>query len=143
MVQILDEHATPVRSFPRAFGQQTETIFDPDSLVPLLVTKPGAWSHSLLRPLVPDLVRDWLDQATAADRRRLFNAVDAASGAAGFAAAVQAADTLLRRGDAPDIAMVGMLARRLADGTEPAAANLDLSVYDTFITLNTSTAEVA
>ncbi|WP_141990280.1 Mu transposase domain-containing protein [Rhodoglobus vestalii] len=104
VVQILDEHAAPVRSFPRVFGQQTETIFDPASLVPLLVTKPGAWSHSLLRPLVPEMVRDWLDQATATDRRRLFNAVDAASGSAGFDAAVHAADTLLRRGDAPDIA---------------------------------------
>jgi hypothetical protein len=43
VVQILDEHAAPVRSFPRALGQQTATIFDPASLVPLLVTKPGAW----------------------------------------------------------------------------------------------------
>ena len=89
------------------------------------------------------MVRDWLDQATATNRRRLFNAVDAASGSAGFDAAVHAADTLLRRGDAPDIAMVGMLSRRLADGTEPVAANVDLSVYDTFTTLNTSTGEVA
>ena len=36
-----------------------------------------------------------------------------------------------------------MLARRLAHGTEPAAANVDLSVYDTFTTLNTGTGEVA
>ena len=143
VIEILDEHSEPVRSFPRAFGQQIETIFDPSSLVPLLVTKPGAWSHSQLRPLVPDMVRDWLDHATATDRRRLFNAVDAASGSAGFEAAVAAADTLLRRGDAPDMAMLGMLARRLANGTEPAAANVDLSVYDSFTTLNTETGEVA
>ena len=127
----------------RVFGKQAETIFDPASLVPLLVTKPGAWSHSPLRALVTDPVRDWLDAATPTDRRRLLNAVDAASGAAGFDAAVTAADTLIRRGDHPDMAALGMLARRLADGTEPAAANVDLSVYDTFTTLNTSTGEVA
>lgn len=143
VIQILDEHSEPVRSFPRAFGRQTETIFEPASLLPLLATKPGAWSHSPLRALVTDPVRDWLDKATATDRRRLLNAVDAASGSAGFDAAVQAADTLIRRGDTPDMAALGMLARRLAHGTEPAAANVDLSVYDTFTTLDTTTGEVA
>ncbi len=125
------------------FGRQAETIFDPASLVPLLVTKPGAWGHSPLRSAVPDPVRDWLDAAGPTDRRRLLNAVDAASGSAGFDAALQAADTLIRRGDQPDMASLGMLARRLAHGTEPAAANVDLSVYDTFTTLNTSTGEIA
>ena len=143
VIQILDEHSEPVRSFPRAFGRQTETIFEPASLLPLLVTKPGAWGHSPLRALVTDPVRDWLDAAAPTDRRRLLNAVDAASGSAGFDAAVQAADTLIQRGDTPDMAALGMLARRLAHGTEPAAANVDLSVYDTFTTLNTSTGEVA
>ncbi len=143
VVQILDEHSEPIRSFDRVFGRQAETIFDPASLVPLLVTKPGAWSHSPLRTLVTDPVRDWLDAAAPTDRRRLLNAVDAATGSAGFDAAMAAADTLIRRGDTPDTAALGMLARRLAHGTEPAAANVDLSVYDTFTTLNTSTGEVA
>ena len=143
VVQILDEHSEPVRTFPRVFGRQAETIFDPASLVPLLVAKPGAWSQSPLRSLVTDPVRDWLDKAPATDRRRLLNAVDAASGSAGFDAAMQAADTLIQRGDTPDMAMLGMLARRLANGTEPAAANVDLSVYDTFTTVNTITGEVA
>ena len=107
------------------------------------MTKPGAWSHSPLRSLVTAPVRDWLDTATATDRRRLFNAVDAASGVAGFDAAIQAADTLLERGDAPDMAMLGMLARRLAVGSEPAVVNVDLSVYDTFTTVNTVTGEIA
>ena len=143
VVEILDEHAEPVRSFPRAFGRQAETIFEPASLLPLLVTKPGAWGHSPLRAVVPDPVRHWLDTATATDRRRLLSAVDAASGPAGFDAAIQAADTLIQRGDAPEIAALGMLARRLADGTTPAATNVDLSVYDTFTTVNTSTGEAA
>ncbi|MBG0741855.1 IS21 family transposase, partial [Paeniglutamicibacter antarcticus] len=143
VVQILDEHSEPVRTFPRVFGRQTETIFDPASLVPLLVAKPGAWSHSPLRALVTDPVRDWLDKAPATDRRRLLNAVDAASESAGFDAAIQAAHTLIQRGDTPDMAMLGMLARRLANGTEPPATNVDLSVYDTFTTVNTVTGEVA
>jgi hypothetical protein len=88
-------------------------------------------------------VREWLDQATATDRRRLFNAVDSALGPAGFAAAVQAANTLLLPGNTPDMPMLGVLARRLANGTEPAAANVDLRECHAFTTLNTSTGEVA
>ena len=140
VVEILDEHAVAVRSFPRAFGHQSGTIFDPASLLPLLVSKPGAWSHSLLRPLVPDPVRDWLDAATATQRRRLLSAVDAAAGTAGFENAVHAAQTIINRGDTPDMAALGMVARRLADGTEPVTENVDLSVYDTLIT---STGETA
>ena len=137
-----------MRSFPRAFGVQAETIFEPAALLPLLVTKPGAWSHSQLRPLVPGPVRDWLDNATATNRRRLLSAVDAASGSAGFDAAITAADLLIQRGDTPEIAALGMLARRLADGTSPAVENVDLSVYDifttgNFTTLNTLTGEIA
>ena len=143
VVQILDEHSEPVRTFDRVFGRQAETIFDPASLVPLLVNKPGAWSHSPLGAVVTDPVRDWLDTATATDRRRLLNAVDAASGSTGFDAAMADADTLIRRGDEPEVAALGMLARWLAHGTEPAAANVNLSVYDTFTTLNTRTGEGA
>ena len=143
VVQILDEHSEPVRSFDRVVGRQAETIFDPASLVPLLVTKAGAWGHSPLRTLVTDPVRDWFDTAAPTDRRRLLNAVDAASGSAGSDAAMAAADTLIRRGDTQDMAALGMLARRLVHGTEPAAANVDLSVHDTFTTLDTSTGEVA
>ncbi|MDH6237012.1 transposase [Cryobacterium sp. CG_9.6] len=148
VVEILDEYSAPVRSFPRAFGVQAETIFEPAALLPLLATKPGAWSHSQLRPLVPGPVRDWLDNATATNRRRLLSAVDAASGSAGFDAAITAADLLIQRGDTPEIAALGMLARRLADRTSPAVENVDLSVYDifttgSFTTLNTLTGEIA
>ena len=93
-------------------------------------------------------MRHWLDTATATNRRRLLNAVDAASGSAGFDAAIRAADLLIQRGDAPDTAALGMLARRLADGTTPAAENVDLSVYDifttdAFTTVTTVTGEIA
>lgn len=140
VIEILDEHAVPVRSFPRAFGHQNKTIFEPASLLPLLVSKPGAWGHSPLRELVPDPVRDWLDKATPTDRRRLLSGVEAAAGSAGFDAAVQAADTLIQRGDQPEPAALGMLARRLAQDAEPTAFTVNLSVYDTLISNSGQTA---
>lgn len=133
IVQILDEQAEPVVAFGRVFGKQSATVFEPASLLPLLVRKPGAWSHSPLRELVPDPVRDWLDTAGTADRRRLLNAVDAAAGPVGFEPAIQAAATLIRRDGTPEPAALGMLARRIAHGAEPQAAGVDLGVYDNLV----------
>lgn len=133
VVEILDEQAAPVLTFGRVFGRQSQTVFEPATLLPLLVRKPGAWSHSPLREVVPDPVRDWLDSAGTAERRRLLNAVDAATGPAGFESAIQAAETLIRHNGTPDPAALAMLARRIADGAEPAAAEVDLGVYDNLV----------
>jgi len=138
VIEILDEHAHPIRVFPRAFGTHPDTIFDPASLVPHLIAKPGAWTQSQLRPLVSDPVRDWLDQASAIDRRRLFTAVDNATEPTNFTTAIQAADILISAGDDPDTGMLSMLARRLAQGSEPAAMDVDLTIYDTLTTRPTT-----
>ncbi|MBB2891022.1 transposase [Flexivirga oryzae] len=133
-VEILDEHARPVVTLPRAFGHQADTVFDPISLLPVLIAKPGAWTHSPARATVTDPVRDWLDTADTTDRRQLLAALHAAGTAAGYQHAITAADTLIRAGDDPGTAAIGMLARRLATGTEPAASTVDLHVYDTLTT---------
>lgn len=129
-IEVLDEHANPVVSLPRVFGQGHRTVFDPASLLPLLVRKPGAWGNSPVREKVTDPVRDWLDHAPARDRRNMLTALDAATSSAGFEHAVTAADTLIRRGDHPEMAAIGMLARRLASGTEPVTGTVNLRVYD-------------
>lgn len=132
-VQILDEAAEPVVVFERVFGRSTVTAINPARIVPLLAAKPGSWSHSPLRPLVSDPLRDWLDTADASHRRRVFTAVAATSVSAGFEAAVAAADTLIRAGDDPAGAGLGMLARRIAQGEPAPVAGVDLGVYDTLV----------
>src|SRR5690625_621771 len=71
-IEILDEHAAPVVRFQRVFGKHSGTIFEPAALLPLLVAKPGSWSHSPVRKLVDDPIRDWLDTASIPDRRRFL-----------------------------------------------------------------------
>lgn len=74
VVQILDEHSEPVVVFDRVFGRQEATVFEPATLLPYLLRKPGAWGHSPLRGLVPDPLKAWLDEASTAQRRsRLLN----------------------------------------------------------------------
>jgi hypothetical protein len=132
-VEILDEHAEPVIVFARAFGRGTATVIDPARLVPLLIRKPGAWEHSLLRSHVPDPLRDWLDAAEAPDRARMLTSIHSTTGVAGFQATLSAAETLIRRGDDPGAPGLGMLARRLAQGEPVTAPEVDLSVYDTLV----------
>lgn len=83
-----------------------------------------------MRAVVSDPVRDWMDTAHTEDRRRLLTALDKASEAAGFETAIQAAGQIIEQGDDPGHETLSMLARRLAEGTEPETGDVDLSVYD-------------
>lgn len=128
-IDILDD-ATPVVTFQRVFGRHEGTIFEPAALLPLLMTKPGSWSHSPVRRLVDDPLRDWLDTAPAADRRRLFEGLHHAAEATDFTTATTAATRLITTGDDPSQAGLGMLARRMIQGSEPETTVVNLSVYD-------------
>ncbi|XKH55241.1 IS21 family transposase (plasmid) [Citricoccus nitrophenolicus] len=136
-VEILDERAAPVVVFDRVFGRGTTTVIDPARIVPLLATKPGSWSHSPVRMLVAEPLRDWLDTADATHRRRVFTAVAATAVSAGFDAAVGAADALIRSGDDPAGPGLGMLARRVAQGEPVTVPEVDLRVYDTLVAVKT------
>src|SRR5699024_10371431 len=133
-IEILDESGQPVVAFTRSYDHQCETVIDPASVLPLLARKPGAWRHSLIRPLVPDPVADWLDGAPTADRRRLLSALNNLCASSGFDAATSAAETLITRGDDPSAAALGMLARRIAQGDHITAPEVNLNIYDTLIT---------
>lgn len=133
-IELLDEHAVVIRSFRRVFGQHPETITEPSTVLGLLARKPGGWANSPIRAQVADPVRDWIDSAESAERRRFFTALEEASCATEFATAVDAAEQLVTGGGDPSGPTLGMLARRIAQGTEFEAGIVDLSVYDQLFT---------
>lgn len=132
VVEILDEHARPVIVFDRVFGRTEQTVFAAAQLLHALAVKPGAWTHSPVRELVTDPVRDWLDAARLPERARLLTRLDHAAAATSFTTAVTAAMQLVNRGADPAGDGLGMLARRIHEGLEPAPAVVDLHVYDQF-----------
>lgn len=134
VIDILDEDLAAVISFPRAFSEQSSTVFEPGTLLPSLKAKPGSWSHSLVRPHVPDPLADWLDDADHRTRSRAFAALEGAMTATDYATAMSAATSLLADGTTPDAGGLGMLARRLYEGIEPVASVTDLSVYSQYNT---------
>ena len=139
-IQILDENIQPVISFDRVYGRHEDTVFSPATLLPALVAKPGAWSNSPVRALVADPVRHWLDAASNAKRSRLLHRIDQAALVTGFDTAIEAAQKLIQVGDDPAGPGLGMLARRMAQGAEPAPAVVDLGVYDQLARIGQATA---
>lgn len=133
-IDLLDEHAVVIRSFPRVFGQHPETITEPASVLGLLARKPGGWANSPIRAEFSDPVRDWIDTAETSNRRQFFSALEEASTATGFLTALDAADQLVTDGNDPSGPTLGMLARRIAQGTEFEAGIVDLAVYDQLFT---------
>lgn len=118
--------------FDRVYGTSDQTVFVPAQLLQALAVKPGAWGHSPVREAVAEPVRDWLDQARNPDRARLLNRLDRARLATSLDAAVTAATRLIAAGADPTGDGLGMLARRIHEGTEPVPAVVDLHVYDQF-----------
>lgn len=134
-ISILNEHSQPVIDFTRAWGPTQATLFAPATLLPALMTKPGAWSNSPVRTRVTGPIRDWCDAATTTDRSAFFHRLDHSVQATSFDSAIAAADKLIRLGDDPTGPGLPMLARRLDQGSEPPASNADLSIYDQFTTV--------
>lgn len=130
VLDILDENAQPIVTFPRSYDHQDQTVFTPTSLLPALVAKPGAWANSPVRPLMPDSVRDVLDDAAPTDRARLLAGINQASAATSFPSAMAACEQIIAVGQDLAGPGLGMLARRIAGGAEPADTSVDLSVYD-------------
>lgn len=140
-ISILDEHSAPILTFERVFGAgAAATSMHPATLLPALMTKPGAWSNSPVRDHVPDPVKDWCDRATNTARSKFFARLDATTTATSLDAALDAAADLIGYGDDPTGPSLAMLAYRHHRGSEPAATNADLSVYTQFTTVKEATA---
>lgn len=129
-VELLDEHGQVIRSFPRVFGRHPETITEPEMVLGALAREPGGWANSPIRAQFADPLKDWIDTADTGDRREFFAALDDASQATGFLTALDAAEQLVLDGADPSKASLGMLARRIAQGSGFESGIVDLAVYD-------------
>lgn len=100
-----------------------------------MARKPGAWSNSPIRAQFADPLKDWIDTADTADRRQFFTALDEASQAAGFLTALDAAEQLVVDGADPSNPSLGMLVRRISQGSQFESGIVDLEVYDRLFTV--------
>lgn len=129
-VELPGERGRKAARLPREWSPGT-TVRDPSTLVPALVARPRAWLESPPGGEVPGPLRDAIDRADDAGRRRALRAVASVSELFGFEAAVSAAAEVCSRGAEPEAGSVEMVARRMlaVDGD---AGDADLRACDGF-----------
>lgn len=143
LVTVLDEKHHPILSLPRRFGTHPELVYSPASLLPLLKVKPGAWAQSPIRKDIPDILKQWLDQAEQRQRKDMFTALNRATANTSFTSAVQAATKLIAGNHTVDSYSLDMLARRINDGYEIPSSHANLTVYDTLTSRTTPVARTS
>ncbi len=114
----------------RCFTHSATTISDEQSLLDILTTRPGAFSHSPLRPVMPTALVTALDHASYQDKRRVIKALTATSSISGFDATMNAAEHLLEHAQPLSQASLDLLASGAGRIYQPNPA-VDLTIYDT------------
>lgn len=120
---------TQAGTLTRCFTHSTTTISDEQSLLDMLATRPGAWSHSPLRPSMPTTLVTALDQASYNDKRHAIRALTATSSTSGFDATMNAAEHLVEHGQPLTQASLDLLASSAGSIYQPNPA-VDLAIYD-------------
>lgn len=141
-IEILDVEGTRLAAHPRAYGQASTSSEDPSMQLAMLCNRPNAWRNSLVRDMLPDPLREWLDRQDERERRGALRTLKRVDRESGWTNAVEAMLTTLESTGGVDRADVTLLAARLAEGVERVEYDddrPDLSEYD--IAFTTTDAE--
>lgn len=117
-VEILDAQGTRLATHPRAYGQASTSSEDPSMQLALLCNRPGAWPNSLVRDMLPDPLREWLDRQDERERRGALQTLKHVDRESGWANAVEAMLATLESTGGVGRPGVALLAARLAQGVE-------------------------
>lgn len=71
-IEILDQNGTRIVEHPRAYTSDSTTIFNPVDILPHLIRRPGSYRQSLVRPLLPYALANYLDHADNSRRSSVF-----------------------------------------------------------------------
>lgn len=129
-IEIFNPQGISIRILPRDYANSATTITDPEPLLSLVAVKPGSWRESSLRPKIPLILATWIDNASFEDKSRSLKHLNkAVENGCDFHAAMNAATTLIQRGDRIEEASLTLLARRIGTSHQP-NPGVDLGVYD-------------
>ena len=109
-IEILDVEGTRLAAHPRAYGQASTSSEDPSMQLAMLCNRPNAWRNSLVRQMLPDPLREWLDLQDETARRGALQTLKRVDRESGWANAVEAMLTVLESTGGADKAGVTILA---------------------------------
>lgn len=129
-IEIFNPEGISIRRLPRDYTGSATTITDPEPLLSLLAVRPGSWKQSPLRPEMPPTLATWLDTTGFEERRRALKHLNrTVENGSDYQATINAATTLLERGDRLEEGALAVLARRVGTSHEP-NPTVDLGIYD-------------
>lgn len=67
-IEILDVEGTHPAVRPRAYGQAGTSSEDPSMRLAMPCDRPNAWPNGLVREMLPDPLREWLDRQDEGER---------------------------------------------------------------------------
>lgn len=117
-IEILDVEGTHPAVRPRAYGQAGTSSEDPSMRLAMPCDRPNAWPNGLVREMLPDPLREWLDRQDEGERRGALRTLRRVDRESGWADAVGAMPTTLESTGGADGAGVALLAARLAEGVD-------------------------
>lgn len=117
-IEILDVEGTHPAVRPRVYGQAGTSSEDPSMRLAMPCDRPNAWPNGLVREMLPDPLREWLDRQDEGERRGALRTLRRVDRESGWADAVGAMPTTLESTGGTDGAGVALLAARLAEGVD-------------------------
>ena len=94
-IEILDVEGTHPAVRPRAYGQAGTSSEDPSMRLAMPCDRPNAWPNGLVREMLPDPLREWLDRQDEGERRGALRTLRRVDRESGWADAVGAMPTPL------------------------------------------------
>lgn len=94
-IEILDVEGTRPAVRPRAYGQAGTSSEDPSMRLAMPCDRPNAWPNGLVREMLPDPLREWLDRQDEGERRGALRTLRRVDRESGWADAVGAMPTTL------------------------------------------------
>ena len=92
-IEILDVEGTHPAVRPRAYGQAGTSSEDPSMRLAMPCDRPNAWPNGLVREMLPDPLREWLDRQDEGERRGALRTLRRVDRESGWADAVGAMPT--------------------------------------------------
>ena len=131
-IEILDHSGRRIIDHPRAYNTSSATVFDPLSVLPNLIRRPGSYRQSLLRSVLPHALAHYLDHADNSKRSAIFRIMYRACEIADFTCVADSAAELITREmniDANNLFLTVRAALQPPETTNP----LDLTAYDALL----------
>ncbi|WP_244924596.1 IS21 family transposase [Actinobaculum suis] len=132
-IEILNQSGQRIIEHSRSYSTDHGTVFDPVSVLPNLIRRPGSYPQSLLRPLLPQALARYLDHADNPRRAAVLRMMYRACQMADFASIASSAADLLTHEIELNPDNLFLAVRATLQPPTTSTNTVDLTAYDALL----------